>query len=651
MKHLTLRGIFILFYLSISNFAYSQQVDKDNQAIFDLFKDRSSSVYRSASGKPGPEYWQNSADYVINASLDPENDVLTGNVTINYTNNSPEALDYVWLYLEQNRFTDSSRGTLTTPIQGNRYNGDTDGGYQIKQIEAKSGRRGEISNNYLINDTRLQVFFREPIAAKGGTASISIKFSYNIPDAGMDRMGQTEVAGGTIFAMAQWYPRLAVFDDLRGWNTEPYLGAGEFYLEYGDFEYNITVPNTFIVAGSGSLQNPEEVLTSTQQDRLEKAKNSDETVYIIKPEEVGAAASYAKKSGTATWKFKLSNARDVAFGASKAFIWDAARINLPNGKKAIAQSVYPIESDGQTAWSRSTEYTKASIEYYSSKWYPYPYPSAVNVAADIGGMEYPGLSFCGYKAKEKSLWGVTDHEFGHNWFPMIVGSNERLYPWMDEGFNTFINFYSSEVFNKGEYQDDLDETRKYTNWFTSENRQSIATYPDVVNVRNLGMTAYVKPGMGLVILREYILGHERFDRAFKTYINNWAFKHPRPIDFFNTIENVAGESLSWFWSTWFYGNGNIDLAINGVYPYQGSYLVVLANKGEVPMPVKMKVTYTDDSSEMIELPVEIWQRGDTWNHMIDTKKEVKSIILDPNKILPDVNGSNDSWPLTIYDKE
>jgi len=644
-----MRTSILLAIFSLLSFpVFSQEAADNNQSIFDLFGDRQSTTYRAASGKPGPNYWQNSADYKIDVTLDPEKDVLSGTIDIMYTNNSPEPLDFVWLYLEQNRFTDSSRGTLTTPIQGNRYNGDTDGGYNIQKLTATAGRRGSKSSQYIMEDTRLQVFFNEPVAAKGGEATISITFNYNIPTEGMDRMGQTEVSQGTIFAMAQWYPRMAVFDDLRGWNTEPYLGAGEFYLEYGDFEYNITVPHDMIVVGSGKLQNPSEVLTNTQQQRMDKANNSDTTVYIIAPDEVGTASSRPKQNGTLTWKFKIENARDIAFGASKAFIWDAARINLPGGKKAIAQSAYPMESDGQAAWSRSTEYTKYSVEHYAKKWYQYPYASAVNVAADIGGMEYPGLSFCGYLAKEKSLWGVTDHEFGHNWFPMIVGSNERLHPWMDEGFNTFINFYSSAAFNDGEYADDLDETRNYVSWFTSENREPISTYPDVVNVRNLGMTAYIKPGIGLLLLREYVLGHERFDNAFKAYIERWAYKHPTPVDFFNTIENVSGESLSWFWRTWLYGSGTIDLAINGVYPYQGNYVIALANKGEVPMPVHMKITYADGTKEMVKLPVEIWQRGNSWNHLLTTDKTVEKVEIDPTKILPDVNSGNDSWPTNIY---
>src|SRR5690606_20416603 len=281
--------------------------------------------------------------------------------------------------------------------------------------------------------------------------------------------------------------------DVQGWNVEPYLGAGEFYYDYGDFDYKITVPYDHIVVGSGELQNPREVLSPKDRERMQAAMKSDETVFLIKPEEVNDPSIRAKQNGTLTWHFKMENTRDVAFGSSKAFIWDAARINLPSGKKIIAQSAYPRESAGEEAWGRSTEYSKASVEYYSEKWYEYPYASAINVAADIGGMEYPGLNFCSWKSKGAGLWGVTDHEFGHNWFPMIVGSNERKYAWMDEGFNTFINHYSTLDFNNGEYPSRLNRTRNATNWFVNPNREGIDTYPDVANLQNLGMIAYYKP--------------------------------------------------------------------------------------------------------------------------------------------------------------
>lgn len=646
MKNYKHSLLFLGLACLLSNLVLAQEPIQNNQSQFGEFLDHGSTAFRSASGKPGPEYWQNAADYKIEATLNEKENSLNGKVTLSYTNNSPENLDFIWMYLDQNRFTEDSRGTLTTPIMGNRYNGDIDGGYTITDLEA-TVKRGS-SSKYIITDTRMQVFFNEPIPANGGKGTVSMNFSYKIPVKGMDRMGRLETQNGTIYAMAQWYPKVAVFDDIEGWNTEPYLGAGEFYEEYGDYDYYITAPYDHIVVGSGTLENPQEVLSTTVRNRMEQARKSDETVYLLKPDELKDASLKAKQSGTLTWHFKMQNSRDVAFASSKAFIWDAAKINLPRGKKALAQSVYPIESDGNDAWGRSTEYTKNAIENYSNRWFEYPYPNAINVAAEVGGMEYPGVSFCSWKSKEADLWGVTDHEFGHNWFPMIVGSNERRYPWMDEGFNTFINHYSSEEFNNGEYPDKLGQTRSKVKWYLDLQSEGIDTYPDVVNTQNLGMTAYVKPATGLFLLREYILGEERFDNAFKSYIKTWAYKHPQPQDFFNVMDNVSGENLSWFWKGWFYGTGKIDLAIDNVVPYEGKHVIMLSNKGDLPMPVVMQVTFTDDTSEIIKLPVEIWERGNTWNYLLDSDKTVKQVELDPDKIVPDVNASNDIWPDATY---
>lgn len=642
-------GLVLTSSLGMSNVIAQQGLD-NNQADFGEFMNRKGTYTRTASGKPSENYWQNAANYQIEVTLNEEEHVLAGKVSIDYINNSPEELDFVWLQLEQNRFTEDSRGTLTTPIQGNRYNGDTDGGYEISAVQAKVGKKGNVSSKYLISDTRMQVWFDEPIPAKGGTATISMNFSFKVPQKGMDRMGRLEVEDGWIYAFAQWYPKMAVFDDIEGWNVEPYLGAGEFYLEYGNFDYKVTVPYDHIVVGSGKLMNPKEVLSSELMDRYEKAQNSDETVYLVSPEEIqNTELTRPKQEGMITWHFQIQNSRDIAFATSKTFIWDAAKINLPSGKTILAQSVYPKESDGEEAWSRSTEYSKASIEHYSEMWYEFPYDAATNVAADIGGMEYPGLNFCRYTSKGEGLWGVTDHEFGHNWFPMIVGNNERRYAWMDEGFNTFINHYSTLAFNDGEYPSTLNQTRRFNNYFLNENREGIDTYPDVANTSNLGMVAYMKPAIGLIMLREYVLGAERFDNAFRSYIETWAYKHPQPTDFFNHMENVAGENLSWFWQGWFYGNGNIDLGLNAVVPYAGNYVAVINNKGDIPMPVLLEIEFEDGSKERQMLPVEIWQRGDTWNHLIKTTKKVKSVVIDPDKVLPDINLGNDSWPQPIYE--
>lgn len=639
IHHFSLVAFLILFSNTLS-----QAQEYGNQHFFDEFTYRQGNAYRTASGKPGPEYWQNQADYILEATLNENNHSVKGKVKITYTNNSPEDLDFIWLYLEQNRFTETSRGTLTTPVFGNRYSGDIEGGFQLENITAKT--EGVVSSKHLISDTRMQVFLNKPLKAKGGKAEISMDFSFKVPIKGMDRMGRVEVEEGTIYAIAQWYPRIAVFDDVVGWNTEPYLGAGEFYCEYGDFEVKITAPANYVVVASGKLQNPKEVLSEKQQQQFEKASKSEKSVFIVTAKEA-AKASKEKTSKTKTWQYKMSNTRDVAWAASKAFIWDAARINLPDGKSTLAQSVYPKESAGKNAWSRSTEFTKASIEFYSNTYYPYPYENAINVACGVGGMEYPGVSFCDYTRDGEALWSVTDHEFGHNWFPMIVGSNERRYAWLDEGLNMFINHYSTVAFNNGEYaySSIVGKPRSLIGYLTYNNREGINTSPEIADDRNLAYTAYYKPAAGLFMLREYILEPERFDYAFKSYIKTWAYKHPQPNDFFNHIESAVGENLSWFWKGWFYGNGNIDVGIEDVKTHPEGYVITVENKGEIPMPMILQIDYTDSSSETVKLPVEIWFKGNEWDYLLKTKKEVKRIISDPEKMLPDVNMLNDTFNL------
>ncbi len=334
---------------------------------------------------------------------------------------------------------------------------------------------------------------------------------------------------------------MCVYDDLLGWNTHPFLGSGEFYCEYGNFDYSVTVPWNLIVAGAGELQNPNEVLTKQQIERLATARNSDKTVMIRSAKEVTDPKSRPIQNGMLTWRFKMNNTRDVVFGASAAFMWDAARVNLPKGKKCLAMSVYPVESDGIDAWSRSTEYLKGSIEHFSEKWFVYPYPTAINEAGIAAGMEYPGILFDGMNDKTKELYWVTAHEIGHNWFPMIVGSNERRHAWMDEGFNTFIGIYASDAFNKGEYAPKRDAeyapaggnpADEIVPWLSDAKAPSMMMAADAIPETYRHPISYFKPAYGFYLLREYILGKDRFDYAFRRYIHNWAYKHPSPEDFF-----------------------------------------------------------------------------------------------------------------------
>ena len=380
-------------------------------------------AYRAADGRPGPAYWQNRADYTIHARLDPATHSISGTVQIRYTNNSPGPLDVLWLLLEQNLYKPESRGNLSLggrPGALSEVPGGFTGGMNLDDVRVTVGGR-TVAVQPVVSDTRAQLRLSAPLAT-GGTAVVDIRYHYIVPkEPWGGRTGWMDTPNGPIYSIAQWYPRMAVYDDLRGWDTLPYLQQ-EFYLEYGDFDYSVTVPASWIVAGSGELVNEAEVLTPQERSRLAQARRSDTTVMIRRWNEPRPAA------GTKTWRFTMKNSRDVAFGASPAFSWDSARMNLPGGRTGLAMSVYPAEAK---TWDRSTEYLKDSVERFSAKYYPFPWPVAVNVAGPAAGMEYPALAFDPIEAPAKVLFYVTAHEIGHSWFPMTVGFNERRWAWMD----------------------------------------------------------------------------------------------------------------------------------------------------------------------------------------------------------------------------
>lgn len=641
--------IFTLFcFMSALSFGQEQE----NKSGFDphelwapLFYPHYGNEFRSDMGKPGKQYWQNSVNYKIEVTLDTTQKRITGSVEISYKNNSPDKMTYLWLQLDQNIFRQDSRSEATKPVGGGRFsNRAYTKGFEIKSaVTEQNGLNAKA--DYIVDDTRMQIRLKKPVEASGGIIKIKMDYAFDIPEYGTDRMGRLNTKNGWVYELAQWYPRMSVYDDVKGWNTIPYLGAGEFYLEYGDIDYSITAPSDMIVVGAGELKNPAEVLTQTERERLAKASKSDKTVFVRTAEDVAAQKSRSNKQ-MLTWRFQMKNTRDVAWAASKAFIWDASKINLPEGKTALAQSVYPVESEGDAAWGRSTEFTKACIERYSEMWYPFPYPVATNVAGIVGGMEYPGFVFCSYRSRGAGLWGVTVHEFGHTWYPMIVGSNERKFPWMDEGFNTFINDEVSQWFNNGEFARKTNRQSSGRFMF-NDGSDPIMTIPDVTQSANLGNAAYSKPAMGLELLREVVLGKERFDYAFQTYTHDWAFKHPTPWDFFHAMDNAAGEELSWFWRAWFFENYKLDQGIKSVKYVQddpsAGALITIENLEKMALPVIVKVTESNGKDSTFKLPVEIWQRGGTWTFAYPSKAPLKSVVLDPDKVLPDVNPANNSW--------
>jgi hypothetical protein len=618
------------------------------------FYNGQSKPHHAANGAPAPDYWQNRADYALRASLDTANNILKGSETIRYTNNSPDSLRSLWLQLDQNTYRKDARSNYFTEGAGNRH---TDG-YILGSVKIEQGGVTTTAD-YIVTDTRLQIRLKKALPSKGGKINILIDYHYTVPGDFGNRTDYTSTRNGKIYEIAQWYPRMCVYDDSQGWNTLPFLGSGEFYCEYGDFDYKVTLPWNMIIAGSGELQNPQEVLTAKEQARLTAARSSDRTVMVHGAEEINDPAARPVQKGTLTWHYKMYNTRDVAFGASHAYIWDAARVNLPGGKRSLAMSVYPVESAGDSAWGRATEYLKASMEYFSGKWYPYPYPVAINEAGIAGGMEYPGIVFDGITDKGSVLYWVTAHEIGHNWFPMIVGSDERQYAWMDEGFNTFIDIYASDAFNKGEYAPKRDgeyapgggnPVEEIVPLLKDPQAPVMMTRADAIPEKYRHPMTYFKPALGLVLLREVILGKDRFDYAFRQYIDRWAYRHPTPYDFFRTMDNEAGEDLCWFWRGWFFGNGGLDQAIQRVTytdndPAKGVQ-VTLTNLGKMVMPATLELTWKDGSKQRISLPVETWMQSATRELQLAPGpggQKLAALALDPDKVLPDVNRDNNTW--------
>src|SRR5213594_3350493 len=571
-------------------------------------------LLREGSGRPGPAYRQQRVDYTIAVSLDTATHTIAGRETVRYTNRSPDTLTYIWLQLDQNLFRDDGRGAVLNPPDARFAARGFRGGFVLDRVESvrPSGRQTvRRALKTMENGTLMRIELDRPLAPGGG-AELELAYRFEVPEHGSDRMGRERFPGGWLYEIAQWYPRLAVYDDARGWNTEQYLGQGEFYLEYGDFDVTITVPRSFVVAATGTLLNPLEVLTPTERARLAQALKSDTTVAVIAKTEVGQA--FTRPVGgapTRTWHYSAKSVRDVAWAAAPNFIWDASGYN-----GVLIQSLYPPEANA--GWARSTEYARHSIKHYSEKWFRYPYPTAINVGGPVGGMEYPMIVFCSYRAGDRGLFGVTTHELGHEWFPMIVGNNERLYAWMDEGFNSFMNIYSALAF----YHDTTSQGRGNAQaWakfaVTGLDEPPILT-ADRVTPRLLGQVEYNKPATGLYLLRHQILDDTtRFDIAFREYIRRWAYKHPTPADFFRTIEDAAGEDLSWFWRGWFYRTDVIDLAVDSVRTSADSggvtAAVFLSSLGGLPMPVDLRLGYLGGSGEDVRLPVEIWFQG---NHYI-----------------------------------
>lgn len=584
---------------------------------------------RTGSGAPGPDYWQQRVDYVIDVTLVPETRTIRGREAVTYHNHSPDPLDYLWVHLEQNVLKADSIGSLTDgasamggPIE------HTDG---VRVAEVSSGGA---ALDHAIYDTMMRVNLPASLAP-GETFTFDVAWSFDVPQQVFRRYGTMKVKKGVVWELAQWFPAVAVYDDVHGWNTLPYLGSGEFYTNFGDYQLNITAPRDHIVVATGVLQNEGEVYTAEQRARLARARASAEPVMIRTKDEVGDPASRPAGDGPLTWRFHSEDVRTVAWASSEAFIQDAAAVG-----DTLVQSVYA--EDSLPVWGQSTAMLCAAIKGYNERLYPYPYPVATNVAGIEGGMEYPMIVFCSGRNKrnDRGLYDVTTHEIGHNWFPMMVNTDERRHAWMDEGFNTFINMYST------------------ADWFSKNNKPAkpssfammmrmpgvpVVTAADRLNGLQLGLLEYQKTGVALQVLREYVLGPERFDFAFRTYIRRWAFKSPRPADFFRTMEDAAGMDLAWFWRGWFLEDAMLDVGVESVRNGSRGARITFVNHERMVMPLTFEVTYEDESTEVIRLPVEAWSKSDKLTYVVRSDMDVVEVRIDPDGMLPDIKRKNNRW--------
>ena len=591
--------------------------------------------YRAASGRPGHGYWQQRVDYRIDATLDPMANELRGREVITYHNRSPDALPYLWMHLEQNM---CAEGSVTSQLDqpplvflGSTFDFSCQGfaGGFVLDTVLVAGRPVQP----VVYGTTMRLDLPAPLAA-GTSLEIVIRWRFKVPAFGGGRMGHD----GTLYEVAQWYPRLAVYDDLRGWNHDPYIGAGEFYLEYGRFDVALTVPADYIVAATGTLQNAQEVLSGPQRTRLAKAATSTDPVAVITKSEAGTSSRTRPTStGTVTWRFSADSVRDFAFAASPDFQWDASAWE--------GVMIHTLYRPSATLWAEANKITNEALAYFSRQWLRYPYPQFTSIEGPIEGMEYPMITFDPTGPTREDVHWVLAHELGHQWVPMVVGSNERLYPWMDEGFNTFIDLANAARYFKGTAYGDSIEVHPLHLYpdHAGVNEQPLGLRP--VEVHDLFWAGYQKPALMLQLLRYEVLGPARFDAAFRQYLAAWAFRHPSPADFFRLMRDASGMDLDWFWREWVLTTTRLDQAVEGIaVDSAGVTEVRLASLGTMIMPAELRLTFVDGTTDVVTLPIEMWNLGPRFTYRVRGQPAIQRAELDPRRALPDVDRANNRYP-------
>ena len=622
----------IVFSLSFAATASAQSpTPADRVSPFRALDLPAPTLLRTGSGRPGRAYWQQRVDYRIRATLDPARQQLSGRETIHYVNHSPEALPYLWLFLEQNI---CAPGSVTNQLDqpalvflGSIFDFSCkgfSGGLALEHV-----RVGLHEVPTAVFGTTMRVDLPRPLAP-GQVIDLDIGWRFTVPDYGAGRMGHD----GSLYELGQWYPRMAVYDDVRGWNHEPYIGGGEFYLEYGRFDVALTVPADYVVGATGVLLNPEQVLTAAQRARLARARRSSEPVAIISADEAGQAARTRPTTrGTLTWRFAADSVRDFAFGAAPDFRWDASSY-----RRTLVHTLYRPSAP---EWEEANRIVRDAVQYYSEQWYPYPYPHITSIEGPIEGMEYPMITFDPRSPSREERQWVLAHELGHQWVPMIVGSNERLYPWMDEGFNTFIDLGNAARYFKGTpYGDSIEihPLHLYPDHAIPGKEEPLIWRP--VESHDLFWTGYQKPALMMQTLRYEVLGKERFDHAFRTYLRAWAYKHPTPADFFRVMRDASGMDLDFFWRDWIYTTARLDQAVDSVGRVDDDQKVFLSNRGTMTLPLEMELTYADGTTERVRLPVEMWNLGPAFAYRVRGGKQVTGVVVDPRGVLPDTDRAN-----------
>ncbi len=638
MKKYFLIGVIAFFTSFFTTSVNAQTVEQLNDKFRQLSDEvlPTPNVYRTASGAPGHKYWQQQADYVIDVTLDDEKQRIIGAAKIKYHNNSPDTLRYLWIQLDQNRFAHESGQRKTNFADGKSktgyavlrqkmYEKTYDGGYKISAVTDSGGA----DLKYIINDTMMRIDLPSPLRP-GQKLNFAIDWSYNILDAKIIRArGGKEYFkddDNYIYEIAQWFPRMAAYSDYDGWTNKQFLGNGEFTLEFGDYDVSITVPADHIVSATGVLQNPKDVLTTVQRDRLKEARIAKTPVMIVTTEEADAKLKHRAKT-TSTWRFTASNVRDFAFASSRKFLWDAQGYYQPeNGKTVMAMSFFPEE--GNPIWEKySTQAIIHTLEVYNRYSLVYPYPVAQSINGPVGGMEYPMICFNGprptkdkktgkktYSRRTKyGLISVIIHEVGHNYFPMIVNSDERQWTWMDEGLNTFLQNLAEEEWEK-DYPTRRAEPYQIVNYMKSTKQVPIMTNSE--SILQFGNNAYGKPAIALRILRESVMGRELFDFAFREYSRRWKFKRPTPTDLFRTMEDASGVDLDWFWRGWFYTTDNVDISLDNVRLFN-----VNTKDPEVEEPFKRDKSKERGLTPDREADKDLQKRTDRFPELLDFYNE------------------------------